>query len=216
MLAPPRVLKKRGTGASVLVLACIDPRFVEFLSLFLAYQVWADYDLFTLAGASLGVLQSGASNGGIDNPDNDGPDWPPPNGTVANVVNNADWAGVFYDHIVLALALHNISEVWVFDHLDCGAYKYLQFGFPSSDDETAPHVANLTSLQTLLENDAKFSSLKFKGFIIELDGKILNPINDGTGISLVSNKYNWNAFWAFTALLFGLWITLFVFTRPSR
>ena len=30
---------------------------------------------------------------------------------------------MFFDHIQLALDLHGISEVWVFDHLDCGMYK---------------------------------------------------------------------------------------------
>ena len=84
-------------GAKVLVLSCIDPRFTERLAHFLINDkdVHADYDLVYLAGASLGVLQ------------HDYPSWKP----------------MFYGHLNIAVNLHNIKEVWVFDHLDCGMYK---------------------------------------------------------------------------------------------
>ena len=57
---PPYHDRTTGT-ASVFVLSCIDPRFTNDLAWFLTHnkELNADYDLFTLAGASLGGLQDG-------------------------------------------------------------------------------------------------------------------------------------------------------------
>ena len=109
-------------GAKVLVLSCIDPRFTERLAHFLLHdkEVHADYDLVALAGASLGVLQ------------NDYPCWRP----------------MFLDHVKLALALHDIKEVWCFDHLDCGMYK-ATLGL-ETDLDPAIHKDHLHELQELL------------------------------------------------------------------
>jgi carbonic anhydrase len=55
---PPYHDRSKGT-ASVFVLSCIDPRFANDLAWFLTHnrELHGDYDLFTLAGASLGALQ---------------------------------------------------------------------------------------------------------------------------------------------------------------
>jgi carbonic anhydrase len=55
---PPYHDRTKGK-ASVFVLSCIDPRFTNDLAWFLTHnqELHADYDLFTLAGASLGALQ---------------------------------------------------------------------------------------------------------------------------------------------------------------
>lgn len=57
---PPYHDRTKGT-ASVFVLSCIDPRFTNDLAWFLTHnqELNADYDLFCLAGASLGALQDG-------------------------------------------------------------------------------------------------------------------------------------------------------------
>jgi carbonic anhydrase len=84
-------------GAHALVLSCIDPRFTAHLADFLRYEkdVLHDYDLVTLAGASLGVTQT----------------------------KYPCWRSMFFKHIDLAIALHGIKTIWVVDHLDCGMYK---------------------------------------------------------------------------------------------
>jgi len=84
-------------GAHALVLSCIDPRFTAHLADFLRHEkdVLHDYDLVTLAGASLGVTQT----------------------------KFPCWRRMFFNHIDLAIALHKIKAIWVVDHLDCGMYK---------------------------------------------------------------------------------------------
>ena len=127
-------------GASVLVLSCIDPRFSDNLAWFLIHdkKLHDDYDLVCLAGASLGVLQT---------------DFP-------------SWRQTFIDHVHLAVSLHHIEEIWVFDHLDCGMYKATYD--LESDLDPAIHVSTMDDLKAVLAED--FPSLAFKGFILDKDG----------------------------------------------
>jgi len=135
---PPYHDRSKGS-ASVFVLSCIDPRFANDLAWYLTHsqELHADYDLFTLAGASLGALQD-------------------------------DWKPVFMKHIELAKALHNIDEVWCFDHLDCGMYK-ATLGL-EKDDDALPHLEQLKSLKDLLAKE--HPDLKFRGFIFNQSGKV--------------------------------------------
>lgn len=156
-------------GAHVLVLSCIDPRFTEFLAWFLTnYKaVHNNYDLFSLAGASLGVNQT-------------------PN-----------WSGVFFDHIKLALDLHEITEVWAFDHLDCGAYK--NFLVQNSDEDVDQHKGQLLLLQEKLATysadsdtnvNRKIKQLAFKGFVMSTEGAIFKVVDDGRGIEVSRGDLN--------------------------
>ena len=134
---PPYHLRPSGR-ASVLVLACIDPRFSNDLSWYLthSWELGGDYDLFCLAGASLGVFHSDC------------------------------WKEAFTDHLELAKKLHGISEVWVFDHLDCGMYK-ASLGI-EVDEDNGPHLEKIKVLKDWLASTN--SSLGFKGYIISLNG----------------------------------------------
>jgi len=133
-------------GAKVLVLSCIDPRFTERLAYHLIHnkQVHADYDLFTLAGASLGVIQ------------HDYPNWKP----------------TFLDHVKLAIALHDIKEIWCFDHLDCGMYK-ATLGL-KDDMDPAIHTEYLLKLRGLLEQ--MHPEIGFRGFVLMTDGSIKQAV----------------------------------------
>jgi carbonic anhydrase len=109
--------------AKVLVLSCIDPRFIDHLTNFLNHckGVKKDYDLFNLAGAELGVLEK------------------------------KNWKKVYYDHIDIALKLHKIKELWVFSHLDCGMYKVtLDL---KKDLDTNIHVENMNKLESMIKKD---------------------------------------------------------------
>jgi len=171
------------TGAKVLVLGCIDPRFTALLSSFLVNykDVQFIYDLFILAGASLGANQSytptyptlrssgtkGSYPGGISV---DG-------GTTYLGVT---WGPTFFDHVNVAIGLHNITEVWVFDHLDCGAYKAIKN--LATDLDPTQHVPELIKLQGYLSTAQP--SLAFKGFVMDKDGNITKYVDDTRGISL--------------------------------
>jgi len=128
--------------ASVLVLSCIDPRYTNDLAWYLTHsqELHADYDLFCLAGASLGVLQN----------------------------THPGWQTTFFDHLDLAIGLHGVSEVWVFDHLDCGMYKAtLKL---DTDEDPKVHIHQMSELRKLLK--AKKPELKFRGFMIDITGGV--------------------------------------------
>ena len=129
-------------GAAVLVLGCIDPRFANSLAWYLSHseELHMDYDLFTLAGASLGVLQN----------------------------KYHAWSESFMDHIQLAIDLHDIKEIWCFDHLDCGMYKAT---LDLKEDKTHDiHIEKMTELRELLKS--RHPKLGFQGHIIEMNGSI--------------------------------------------
>lgn len=133
-------------GASVLVLGCIDPRFANSLAWYLTHsqELHMDYDLVTLAGASLGVLQSSYHS----------------------------WQTMFLDHVRLAIDLHDIQEIWCFDHMDCGMYKAtLDL---KKDDKEDVHIGKLQELKKFLKEH--FPKLGFKGFIISVHGSVKKVI----------------------------------------
>jgi len=182
----------QGYGANVLVLGCIDPRFTEILSSFLVnYKlVQFNYDLFNLAGAALGANQSYTST----------PSFPTARGNgvqssyypLSLIATNSagignlgeTWGTTFFDHVDVAVALHNITEVWVFDHLDCGAYKAIKFGnLAATDNDINQHTAEIVKLQGYIQAKYPSSGLGFKGFVIGMDGSITQVAGDSIPLS---------------------------------
>jgi hypothetical protein len=178
-------------------------------------QVHTDYDLFVLAGSSLGLLQGVSSQdvtaAGITLPSHTAT-WP----VTVTTQTGAQWTQSFYDHVRLALLLHNITEVWVFDHLDCGAYKNFQLGLTSHDTDIAPHVHNLTQIKKLLLN--KYPDLYYKGFVIDTNYTIFKKVDTG-GIIIPDPSNNNNSqkiyFIGFFVLLF-LGIILLALKQASN
>jgi len=169
------------SGASVLVLGCIDPRFLEMMSWFLLNykEVKFNYDLFILAGSSLGANQSYTSYPTLRASTSKGsyPGGIQLDGTHYLGVN---WGPTLFDHIAVAKQLHQITEVWVFDHLDCGAYKAIQ-NIPT-DLDIGLHTTELRKLQGFI--GTPHSDLSFKGFVMDTNGLIVNVVDDGKGIDV--------------------------------
>jgi len=165
------------TGAKVLVLGCIDPRYSAMLSSFLINykDVLFTYDLLTLAGASIGVNQSYLSypsslrTAGVA-----GSQYP------LNSISQfgVKWGNAFFQHINIALALHSITEIWVFDHLDCGAYKAIK-GLTTDLDPTI-HTTELTKLKGFI--NTTYPALAFKGFVMDTSGVITEVVDTNNGI----------------------------------
>lgn len=185
------------SGAKVLVLGCIDPRFSEILSSFLINykQVQFNYDLFIMAGSSLGVNQSYNLNGTQRT-----------NGQTGDVYTNNllavagslkigplghNWGPTFFDHLSVAVQVHRITEVWVFDHLDCGAYKFIKLasgGVPAATDSNPlPHISEIQKLQASI--NLVQPTLAFKGFIMDTAGLITKVVDDTRGIELDNISY---------------------------
>jgi len=125
--------------ASVFALTCIDPRYTYDAAYFLQHkkELHQDYDLFTLAGSSVGVLKK-------------------------------EWTKTFFDNLELGLKLHGITEVWCFDHLDCGMYK-ATFGL-DKDLDPKIHIDCMEKLKKLIKK--KHPELKFRSFLIDSQGHI--------------------------------------------
>jgi carbonic anhydrase len=196
--APPRTLDTdyfpRDYQTKVLVLGCIDPRYSQLLTSFLNnYKgVQFIYDLFILAGASLGANQSyntfptkrASGSAGSQYPTNllaTG---------IANTVGpmGVNWGPTFFDHLSIARLLHRISEVWVFDHLDCGAYKAIKFGdLGAIDLDPDEHTPELIKLQGYINTYTSTTDdlgnaptrLAFKGFVMDMQGGITKVVDSG-------------------------------------
>ena len=181
------------SGARVLVLGCIDPRFSAMLTSFLINykDIQFSYDLTILAGSSLGANQSytGAFPATRS---------PPAVGDYSlNLIPQfgGAWGPTFFNHLSIARALHGITEVWVFDHLDCGAYKRIKFGDVSDPDlDPVPHTAELTKLMGYVDTYTSAAdylgnpstSLAFKGFVMDTSGNISKVVDNGLGVPYVS------------------------------
>lgn len=135
------ILSKKTDKA--LVLSCMDFRFVNDTVYFLNKEYKDEYNKFSLAGASLGYNQ------------NTFPEW-----------------GVTFDkHIDLSKDLHDIDEIIVIDHMDCGAYRIL-YENPnmSKEEEYQLHHKNLTKFKSIINK--KYPLLKVTTFLINIDGSI--------------------------------------------
>lgn len=97
------------SGRKILVLSCMDYRFIQSTVNFLYAKTGEDnFDYFVLAGASLGYLRPLEGIG-------------------------HDWRNTFDKHVELAIMLHQIDEIVVVEHMDCGYYRVL-CQLPTEDD----------------------------------------------------------------------------------
>ena len=134
------------TGANALVLSCMDYRFVDdSVYFFNRIGFRDDYNKFSLAGASLGYNQT---------------QFP-------------EWRETCNKHIELAMQLHDINEVIVMDHMDCGAYRIL-YDSPSMSrqEEYELHKKNLNKFKTMINQ--KFPALTVTTHLMDVDGSVMS------------------------------------------
>jgi carbonic anhydrase len=132
------------TTSQALVLSCMDFRFVNDTNYFLNKQYKDDYNKFSLAGASLGYNQD----------------------------KFKEWSTTFDKHIQLSKDLHDINEIVVVDHMDCGAYRIL-YDSPnmSKEEEYQLHRKNLNKFRELIHK--KHPSLKVTMLLTNTDGSVM-------------------------------------------
>ena len=129
--------------AKALVLTCMDFRFVNDTVQFLNKEYNDAYNKFSLAGSSLGYNQN----------------------------TFPEWSITFDKHIELAKDLHDINEIIVVDHMDCGAYRIL-YDNPSmsKEEEYDLHRKNLDKFKAIMNKN--HPSLKVSTFLVDTDGSI--------------------------------------------
>ena len=144
-LAPPTLVGSDKHACQKFCLSCIDFRFVDDTSYYMCCIGDSNnYDQFILAGASLGY-------NGI--PDYD------------------SWPICCNDHIQLSHDLHSITEVNIFDHMECGAYKMVYTEEElAGDGEFKLHVENLHKAEKTILSQFPFIT-KVNKYIFDLNFK---------------------------------------------
>ena len=131
--------------AKAIVITCMDFRLIDDAVLFFnSIGLNNNYDEFVLAGASLGYNQ-----------------------TVYSA-----WSETFDKHIELAEQLHDITDVIVLDHMQCGAYKIF-YNLPSIPraDEITLHNENFIKFKQTINQ--KYPQLTVSTYLMDLDGSIV-------------------------------------------
>ena len=131
--------------AKAIVLTCMDFRLIDDAVLFFnTIGLNNNYDNFILAGASLGYNQ-----------------------TVYLA-----WSETFDKHIELSEQLHDITDVIVVDHMQCGAYKifYNLSPIPRAT-EIDMHKSNFTQFTQTINQ--KYPHLNVSYYLMDLDGSII-------------------------------------------
>jgi carbonic anhydrase len=83
---------------NVLLLSCMDARLMDALAQFMHHDNLTNrYDQIVMAGAALGPLQETYPN----------------------------WRQTFFEHLRLAIELHQIRDVYIVQHRNCGAFRRL-------------------------------------------------------------------------------------------
>ncbi len=100
------------SGVPILLLTCMDSRYPHRIVDTMDSSGWrGKYDQLILAGASLGV------------------------------VHRQEWQDTFLDQLGFAIEHHHVSQVFILDHRDCGAYRYFMGVTP--DDPARERQAHL-------------------------------------------------------------------------
>ena len=136
-----------GAAAPVdaLLLSCMDYRLVDETERYMSGRGLRNkYDHIVLAGASLGAVTD----------------------------KFPAWGQTFWQHLEVAIQLHQVHKVIVLDHRDCGAYKTI-LGEESSNDparETAAHTTQLHKLRDQIKQ--KQPALEVELLLMAVDGKV--------------------------------------------
>ena len=130
--------------SKALVLNCMDFRLMDDLNRFLDKNGYENnYDDFILAGSSLGFNQT----------------------------TYPEWKKTFLKHLELSIQLHNIKELVIIDHMDCGGYKkFYNKKKLEPDEERKLHHQNLNKMGAYIKQN--FPNLKVNKYLMNLDGSV--------------------------------------------
>jgi carbonic anhydrase len=136
----------RAAGATdAILLSCMDFRLMDDVERYMSNRgLRGKYDHFVLAGASLGAIND----------------------------KYPAWNKTFWEHLEIAIKLHNVHTVIVMDHRDCGAYKVILGAEHVKDHqiETDTHAAQLKKVKNLIHE--KHPKLKVETLLMALDGNV--------------------------------------------
>ncbi|WP_336516463.1 hypothetical protein [Pollutibacter soli] len=146
---------------NVLVISCIDLRLTDNLLDFLHFDNLINrYDHLALAGASLcGTYEKNKSK---FNPD-----------AIKSFPSIPQWEKMIEDHVKVAKVLHKVSDIYIVEHEDCGAYKnFLADGNPKNrEKEIDLHRKFADDLKKHIRS-VHHHELHIHKFILDLRGNV--------------------------------------------
>jgi carbonic anhydrase len=147
LLAGPSIFSKAHAagGTDALLLSCMDYRLMDEVEQYMSDRGLRNkYDHVILAGASLGAITD----------------------------KFPAWNQTFWEHLDVAIKLHNINKVIVMDHRDCGAYKVIlgPEHAKNPQQEKKVHAEQLQKLQGMINE--KYPKLGVELLLMGLDGKV--------------------------------------------
>jgi len=134
-----------GATTDALLLSCMDYRLVDATERYMAKRGMRNkYDHVVLAGAALGAITD---------------QYP-------------DWNKTFWEHLDIAIQLHQIHQVIVMDHRDCGAFKAIlgEDLAPNPAKEKDVHATQLKALGGAVRK--KYPKMDVELLLMSLDGKV--------------------------------------------
>ncbi len=144
LLMATRSEARAAATTDALLLSCMDYRLMDDIERYMSGRGLRDkYDHIILAGASLGAIT---------------PQYPA-------------WNQTFWEHLDVAIKLHDIHKVIVMDHRDCGAYKVILGAEKVADAkmEKDTHAVQLKQLKSAINK--KHPKLEVELLLMSLDGK---------------------------------------------
>lgn len=149
---------------NVLLISCMDLRLIDEIVAFMGHDNLTNrYDQFILAGSSLGAcFESLEADYDVAVTDEFG--------------NFMDWHASLFHHIKLAIRLHEVQDVYILEHRQCGAYKAFLKEKVFSDDQDEKNGHHKFAVQ--LSNDIKTNedeelrNLHVHCFLMDLRGNV--------------------------------------------
>jgi hypothetical protein len=157
----PSITEYRLPRKNILAISCIDLRLTDELLHFLHFDNLTNrYDHFALAGTSVTI---GATREGQQTLFKE------------KVLEQYDsfkhWKRSLHDHIKIAITLHDIEDIYIVEHEDCGAYKeFLNDGsFDSWEEEVKCHKEFAMALTKEIRSEY---DLQVHSFMIDIRGNV--------------------------------------------
>ena len=154
LLAGPSLFSRvhAASGTDALLLSCMDYRLMDEVERYMSGRGLRNkYDHVILAGASLGAITD----------------------------KFPAWNQTFWEHLDVAIKLHNIHQLILLDHRDCGAYKVILGSEHAKDaqQEKQVHAIQLQKLKAMIGE--KYPKLHVETLLMALDGQV-EVINQAT------------------------------------
>ncbi len=155
---------------NVLLLSCMDLRLIDDIVPFMEGDNLANrYDQLVFAGSALGVIQQ----------------------------DHEAWYDVFFQHLDIAVQLHQIQDVYIMEHRNCGAYeKFLGDKGKYGDTEREKkreekehrkyafqlrdHIGAYCKSKMKVGGDVTMWDVHVRCFLMDLRGSVLWLKDDGT------------------------------------